>query len=298
MTRSSVDLDEHPALALDAREEVGAHRLRSPQPSLRTFSNVGDVERAEHAVDRAVVGTEYVQLPRQRDRVRRLHRAKAPVAAAVVRRAERAAAGVRDRTETGVPCATITQTVAAPLALDADARRRDRRPAAMQKGVEHLEQLPLVDRAAVQLEVDRHVGRDRRRGCKRRDVLRRRVDDPQEIADVGEVAQRLDAAGRGAGADRDQVLRRAPHLPDPLGVVRRRDRALDERQVVGAFDRCARCFEEVRDLDLAGKRKELVLAVEQRELAAVARGELPDCQLRFAAHSSLTAWRGTISSQR
>ncbi len=60
----------------------------------------------------------------------------------------------------------------------------------------------------------------------------------------------------------------------------------------------ARRLEEVRDLDLAGEREQLVLAVEQRELAAVAGGELPDGERRLAglAHSSLTAISSSISS--
>ena len=46
---------------------------------------------------------------------------------------------------------------------------------------------------------------------------------------------------------------------------------------------------KVRDLDLAGDGQQLVLAIEQRELAAVARGEFPHGELRFALrfHSSL-----------
>ena len=43
-----------------------------------------------------------------------------------------------------------------------------------------------------------------------------------------------------------------------------------------------RRLEEVGDLDLAGEREQLVLAVEQAELAAVAGGELPDRELRLA----------------
>ena len=39
---------------------------------------------------------------------------------------------------------------------------------------------------------------------------------------------------------------------DPLGVVRRGDRALDEREVVGTADGRARGLEEVGDLDRAG----------------------------------------------
>ena len=53
----------------------------------------------------------------------------------------------------------------------------------------------------------------------------------------------------------------------------------------------ARGLEEVGDLELAGQREQLVLAVEEAELAAVAGGELPHGELRLA-HSS------RIASQR
>ena len=42
----------------------------------------------------------------------------------------------------------------------------------------------------------------------------------RELLDVGEVAQRLDAAGGGARADRDQRPRAGADLADPLRVVR------------------------------------------------------------------------------
>jgi hypothetical protein len=116
----------------------------------------------------------------------------------------------------------------APLALDADAVCPYARAPAVQVGVDDLEQLALVDRAAVQLEVDGHVGADRRRRLKRADVVGLRVDERGEGLDVGEVAQRLDAAGVGAGADRDERAGLAPDLADALRVVARRDRPLDQ----------------------------------------------------------------------
>jgi hypothetical protein len=77
-------------------------------------------------------------------------------------------------------------------------------PSVAQERADHLQQLAAVDRAAVQLEVDRDMGADRRRGRQRRDVLRLGVHGGHEVVDVVEVAQRLDAARGGAGADRDQ----------------------------------------------------------------------------------------------
>ena len=152
----------------------------------------------------------------------------------------------------------------------------------VEEGRDHLEQLALVDRAAVQLEVDGHVGGDRRRGLECRDVLRRRVDGRDELAHVGEV--------RAPGCRRRWRRRRssraavdcAAHLADPLRVVLGRDRSLDERQVVRALHRRAAAPRGSSDLDLAGEREQLVLAVEQGELAAVTRGELPDGERRLA----------------
>ena len=65
---------------------------------------------------------------------------------------------------------------------------------------------PLVDRAAAQLEVDGHMrGRSASRwpACRCTAGWRR---PPAELVDVGEVAQGLDAARSGAGADGDQDL--------------------------------------------------------------------------------------------
>jgi hypothetical protein len=87
---------------------------------------------------------------------------------------------------------------------------------------------------------------------------------------VAEVAQRLDPAGGRARADRDQRLGLRTDLADPLGVVRRRDRALDQRQVERPGCGVRRRLGEVRDVDRAGDRQQLVLAVEQAELAAIA----------------------------
>ena len=67
-----------------------------------------------------------------------------------------------------------------------------------------------------------------------------------------------------------------PHLADALGIVRGGDRSLDQREIVGPVRDGARRFGEIGDLDRAGERQQLVLAIEQRKLAAVAGGEFPD----------------------
>ena len=79
---------------------------------------------------------------------------EAAVAAAVVRRAERAAAGLRHRAEARRAVRDHHADVAARACTRRRRCRRDRGPAAVQERGDHLEQLALVDRAAAQLEVD------------------------------------------------------------------------------------------------------------------------------------------------
>ena len=142
----------------------------------------------------------------------------------------------------------------------------------------------LVDRAAVELEVDHHVVADRRRRLERRDVLRalrRRADVnsrtsaklrsawmPPAVAQAPIVTRRFDCA-------RTSRIRSASSrvVTEP---------STSDRSYGPVADR-ARRLEEVRDLDLPGDREQLVLAVEQAQLAAVARGELPDRELRLRA---------------
>ena len=68
---------------------------------------------------------------------------------------------------------------------------------------------------------------------------------------------------------------------DPLDVVGRRDRPLDQADVVGPGDLLGAGLEEVGDLDRVGDGQQFVLGVQQRELAAVAGGEFEDGQLGF-----------------
>ena len=203
-------------------------------------------------------------------------RAEAAVAAAVVGGAQRAAPGLGDRPEARHPVGNGDADSTAALALHAHAVGRDPRAPALQRRGEHLEQLALVDRAAAQLEVHGHVRGDRGRAVEGGQVRRVRVDHGQELAHVGEVAQCLDPAARGARPDRDQRARCGAHLLDAFGVPGGGDRALHEADVVGPLHHRARGLREVGDLHPVGHREQVVLAVEQGELAAVAGGELPD----------------------
>ena len=95
---------------------------------------------------------------------------------------------------------------------------------------------------------------------------------------MAQFSQRLDSSGRGAGADGDQGLALLADLADPLGVVGGGDRALDQADVVGPGDLLRPGLQEVGDLDGVGHGQQLVLRVQQGELAAVARGKLEDGQ--------------------
>ena len=96
--------------------------------------------------------------------------------------------------------------------------------------------------------------------------------------------QRLNPASRGACTDGHERLRHAADLTDSLGVVRRRNRALDERQIVRAANPCARRLQKLRDLDRARHGEQFVFAVQETQLAAVAGSELPDRERGLALH--------------
>jgi hypothetical protein len=131
--------------------------------------------------------------------------------------------------------------------------------------------------------------------CQRGDVLGPGIDHRRELGDVGEVPQCLHAARGGTGADRHQNPRLVAHSPDPFHIGRGGDGPFDQRDVVRPGNHCGRCLNEVRDLHAVGHREQLILAVEQRELAPVTGGELPYGKGR-AHHSSGTAINGSATS--
>src|SRR6185369_14017362 len=79
-----------------------------------------------------------------------------------------------------------------------------------------------------------------------------------------------------ARPDRHEAVRDGPQAADLLGLVRSADRALDEEHVErpGRPPRCR--LGELDEVDPLSDREQLVLEVEQGQLAAVARGELHD----------------------
>jgi len=138
--------------------------------------------------------------------VRRLLWAVTAVTPAVVSRANRAAARVRYRTETGRSMCDHHANGPAQLALDADAVRRCVRPAVMQEGANDFYELTLIDWATAQLEINEDMISDRRGFVQRLEIGRRGVDDAREFLHIFEVAERLDAAARGAGANSHQIF--------------------------------------------------------------------------------------------
>ena len=80
----------------------------------------------------------------------------------------------------------------------------------------------------LQLEIDAHMIGNRCRGRKRFDIIRPRINDAGIFRHIREIPQRLNAARRGARADRHQMSRHFAHALDSFGVVRRGDRALHQ----------------------------------------------------------------------
>ena len=131
-------------------------------------------------------------------------RAEAAVAAAPVGRAQRAAAGPGDRTETGDPGRDDDAGRAAALAFRADRFVRELRSPADDEGRQELEQLARVDRAATQLGVHDHVVGDGRRHRQRIHELRLRVDGGRPRSMVGPVPDGLDPSRGRACPDRHE----------------------------------------------------------------------------------------------
>ena len=86
---------------------------------------------------------------------------------------------------------------------------------------------------------------------------------------------------RGAGSQADQEPAALADVADLVFLLGGGDRPFHQGEVKLAFEGPARRLEEVGDLDPIGDSEQFVLAIQQRELAAIARGELEDAQSRF-----------------
>ena len=230
----------------------------------------------EQATDVLALAAAAGERPRERRRVGLLARAEAAVAAAPEGRAQRAAPALGHRTEARHALRDHHAHGALALALEADRLLADLRPAPHGHRHQDLAQLLGRDGAAVEREVDLHVLGDGRRRRERLDVLGVGVDRCPVRVVVGPVAQRLDAAVAGAGTDRHEQRRLAPQLLDLLRLVRGAHRALDQQDVVRAGRSERARLGELHDLEPVRERQQLVLEVEERELAAVTRGHLHD----------------------
>src|SRR5208337_4402825 len=219
--------------------------------------------------------------------VGRLLGAIAAVAAPVVGGAQGPAAAVGYRPQTW-SAQDHDADVAPSLALQADAVGRQPRGAAAEIGADHLQELSFVDGAAVDLVVHLDMGRQRRGLFQGLDVFRMGVDCLNEIVNVLEVAQGLDAAGAGAGAEGHQVFGVPAYLFNEFGIVGGGDGAVHQGQVVGALAHGPGGLDEKGQFHLVGDGQQLVFAVQERQLAAVAGGEFPDRKpgLFFQGHES------------
>ena len=90
---------------------------------------------------------------------------------------------------------------------------------------------------------------------------------------VGVVAQRLNAAGRGAGANGDQHAAVGTDLLDAFEVIRRRHAAFDEGNVHFGIRIERPGFGEMHQIDPFGQREQILAEIEQGKLAAIAGAE-------------------------
>ena len=182
---------------------------------------------------------------------------------------------------------------AAPLAFGADGFVGQLRPPPDDERRQQLEELARIDRAAAQLGVDDDVVGDRGGDGQRLDELGSRIDGRRPRSMVGPVADGLDPAGGRAGADRDERRRLAAQAEQLLELLVRADRALDEEDVERSGRAARGRLREFDDVEPLGDREQVVLEVEDGQLAAVARGELDDTDAR-PARSGPAALEGDI----
>src|SRR5262249_1666738 len=137
----------------------------------------------------------------ERRRVRGLLGAKAAIVAAVVGWTERTTPRLRHRAKAGRAACYHDAHRATPLAFEAHTVGWGLGLAPVQKGTDDLEELLFIDRTAVQFKIHAHMVGNRRGRLQRCDIRRGGIDNAQELLDVLEVAQGLNAAGRGTRPD-------------------------------------------------------------------------------------------------
>src|SRR6516164_7134405 len=122
----------------------------------------GCIEGAKDASDVALCHTERGELARNRGGTRSFGGSEAAIAASAVGWADCPAAGMGNGTKARCSVRHHHTDSATQFAFVAHAVAGDRRLAPDQKGLDDFEQLALIDWTAAQLEVDRHMGADRR----------------------------------------------------------------------------------------------------------------------------------------
>ena len=192
----------------------------------------------------------------------------------MVARAQRAAAGVRDRAQARSAVRDHHADVAAALALDAHAVRGDRGPRSLRKAV--------MTSSSWRLSIGQPAARSRPARA------RRSASSPQG----GDVLGRgVDGRTNSSTSAKLRSASMPPAVAHAPIVTTRRERArtsrmrsassavvIDPSTIDRSYGPSTRRggLGEVGDLDLAGERQQLVLAVQERQLAAVAGRELPD----------------------
>src|SRR3990167_2036698 len=245
------------------------------QLSSKILGNGRRVEKVHAPADRLRVETLFPQQGSHERNVRVRRKAPAAVATGAVRRADGPASSANNRSH--ARAALVEEAdVFAKLALEADGSGRIGRFPAHGESIEVTDQFILVDRTAVQCEVDRDDGRngpDVRRVDPGRvravhALLRRLVALP--------VLDRVHAAKVRARAERHHPPASHPDRPHRRLVVRGGNRSLHERHVrvrVQLASLVGTRLPEPDDLDLLEDIQQPVLTFEKRELAPLTTRE-------------------------
>ena len=163
-------------------------------------------------------------------------------------RTDRPAAGPRDRPKARHPLRDKHTDISLSLALQAHTVGRQARPDSRDQIRDDVEKLALIDRTAPQLEVHMDMLRDRRGSTEALNIFRTGIDRLLERFDIGPVAQRLNAAGRRAGPDRDQYLRLLSYGENAMRILCSRDRSFHQGDIVRAGINVAGRLREVGDV--------------------------------------------------
>src|SRR3989344_322603 len=202
----------------------------------------------------------------------------------------------RDRPEAGKPPRHHDTHGLLPLALQAYLVVFLHRFHTGQQRAHRRQQLAAVERATPEFEVHFHVLRDRGGGSEAADVLGSGVNRGDPFLAVGEIAQRLHAAGRGAGTDGDEKFAVVTDALDALDVLRRGNAPLDEGNIRRHLGLDRSGFGEMYDVHQLRERQQVFAQIQKRQLAAVARREFVNRNSRFHAHQNPLTPKSALTS--